>query len=303
MDLYCICPVCGQEIIAKEEIIACPNCKQSFDIHSAKQKNHFNNHIEKKKRDCRNFFLNQQFQDVIYFAEDILKEEPNNMLYRYYLCIASSKNKSSVQKDFLRFQNYTGTDEEINEVFWYLIEQKDRFPLEYLKEFLTFYHADSKYLDILSKDEPEKEKKIEKELKETLFSMIPIINTSTKLSSNKQDGIFFIGIAVVLGLIFWLIGHFFVPKYIIYPSFIFLMIFPCVFLACGITRIVFKRKNKLYQLLFFILLFYIVTFIVTIPYHSSGFFSSLGKHFISIFTSPYDFVKNLIKHIEEIPIE
>lgn len=288
------CPTCGYPIdIKNNDIKICQNCNADLDLDILLKTD--NQKLIKRKIKIN--AMNKEFKQNQYYFE----EETNDLYISYYkLYCAKETNQKVDEKEFFA-SNYEFVGEENIEVVLHMIEHYNLFELSNIKMFINKYTDNpTYYLNILERTQNKiDEKTMEKDLREQLFSYTIIPVGSKKQETRKNEGKTFVILAIFLYIVLSLATILTSEKEIIYSMLNLSAIIPTIILTSGLSKIILKKNNILKSILLFIVLYYFITLIITIPYHSKEGFI-LYTHLKAIIYAPADVIISISERMGEI---
>lgn len=273
-----VCPYCGQ--INNEEI--CINCNHNMHIDMFKdeiQEDYFNINV---------YINNNDFYKIL----DISKKYPNNLYYEYFKMYASLSLEKKYDQNAFFQSTYTYTSDELNDVCYHLLEKKSLYNIANIKEFYNKY--DFKDKEILSDalDNEFDEQVMEKDLREELFHLTKTLPVNQKTKPFKHGNIYLLILSFILLILFTGITLIVTEKELQYEMLIVALIIPTIFLSKSFTRIVVKKNNVLINILTFLFIYYIITYLITLPFHEFS-LESLYIHLKRIIFTPFVLVKTM----------
>ena len=282
------CPTCGYPIdIQKDkDIKICQNCNAELDLDILLKTD------DQKiiKRKIKINALNKEFKQNQYYFE----EETNDLYISYYKLYCAKEINQNIDENKFFKSNYEFIGEENIEVALHMIEHHDLFELSNIEMFINKYIDNpTYYLNILEKTKNKANEKImEKDLREQLFPYTVIPVGSKKQDPRKNEGKTFVILAIFLYIVLFIAVILTTDKEIIYSMLNLSAIIPTIILTSGLSKIILKINNILKSILLFIVLYYFITLIVTIPYHNEEGFI-LYTHLKAILYAPLDVIVSI----------
>lgn len=273
------CPYCGQ-INETQDI--CSNCHLNMNLDI------YNSEVKKDYFDINIYISNNDYYKII----DIAKKYPNNLYYEYFMMFASLSLGKTYDINKFFTSSFTSTVKEEQEVCTHIIE---KYTLYNSKAVLNFL-KEHKYANILKFEEMlegnSKEQVIEKDLREELFPLTTLLPTNQKQKQFKYGNLYLLLLSFILLVLFTVITIVAVEKELQYEMLIVALIVPSIFLTKSFIRIVIKKNNVVINIVTFLLIYYIITYIMTISYHGFG-IDSFYLHLKRIVYTPFVLVKTM----------
>ncbi len=300
MKDICICPICGQKNLVNNEKTICINCKNSIDLKICKYQKKKNDSLEKRKHDLYMALLNDDDKYINNFIYDLIIECPNDLLINY-IYIYMLKHEDSLRvEEFFRNKNFECTKEEKTKVIYHLLEHYNLYNKNLLIEFINYYAEEKKenMIQIIENKGLLNERALENEFRLTLFfeTIIPLSDIPS--SKRRKQGIISLIFSTMAFIILYVFLLFLTKEDVVYSSSILYMILPIILLTRGATKVIFKKSRWYISLFLFILLFYIITYLITLSYNHYEFMEGLLKHGLNIVKAPYDYVMIIIERMK-----
>lgn len=289
------CPICGYPININEndKIEKCQNCNSDIDLDILLKRDS----LKLKKRKIRINAINKEFDKNIF-----LFEENSNDLFIEYYKLYCAKELNEPNDEFLFFNSeFQYIEKENIEVALHMIEHHELYNYDNIVRFINQYTEEKdKLLTILEKiNDKTNEKTEEKDLREQLFSHTFIPLSAKKYDSRRLEGKSFIFLSILLYIIFVIGVVLTADKEIIYSMLNLSLIIPTLVLTSGISKTALKKNNILIFILMFIVLYYFISLIVTIPYHNDEGFV-LYTHLKAILYTPVDLIVTLSERMSDV---
>ena len=179
-----------------------------------------------------------------------------------------------------------------------MIEFIKLYSFDFITKFIDKYNYKADYFKkILSLTKKSDQKLVEKDLREKLFNTTVILE-SKKMSKNKEEGKSILLLGIILFIIFTIIVYISSDKELKYSMLNISAIIPCFVISKGLNLLITKKKNMIITIILFVLIFYFLTLLVTIPYnpHETNIFVD---HLKGIGLSPYDLLKTIMERMNQ----
>lgn len=296
-----MCPICGDNTQPfNNDSNYCSNCNSVIDLDLINK----TNKIKVLKNKTLIYVINREFNKAITFLTDTY----NNLLLEYYkaYCYISLNKEYDINNLYNEQLEYT--EEELDILINHIFENYDSLKEINIIYFIKKTNNENKYLTILNNINNHNQDKVyEKDFREILFhkTFVPTINT---YNSRKREGFSFLLIGFIFNIINILIGFILLFQIIkcnikiVYPLMILLNYIPSIIIVVGASKLILKNKNLFISILLFIVTIYINTFGFTLITQGLS-LTLFMDHFLSLFTSPFIFIFELVKSMDWTGVE
>lgn len=273
MKQYNKCPFCGQKNLITETI--CSNCQKTLNM------------ID----DFEYFDLQIYLNTYDYYKIlELCSHHPNSLLYQYfynYACIMLNKEHNIdnlINKDY--------QIEHLDIVCNHIREHYLLYSNDFITLFFDKYNQKNKedILNGINNINLEQEKVVEKDLREELFMKTALLPLNVKNKPLKHKKLYLLLLSLVLLIVFTLVTILTTEQGLRYEMLNFSLIIPSIFLSQCFNSIVIKHKNIVLSIVSFIFTYYLITYLITIPYHEIS-WESIYLHGQRILFTPFVLVK------------
>lgn len=281
------CPICGENNV-KTNI--CPNCNNNIPI-PIQDKNSIEYNMYNFKLDIINHDM-----DKIISSATVINKLHSCFLSTYYLKLAS---KDAI--DYLKTKKITKIDSDTRLLFRTMINYNElNLSSSEYSDLFDEIITDSKFKNeckaAIQKDHPESARLINQLIE------LPI-NTSCKMQTSKRGNI--VGLLAIVGLacalLFALLANILFEPQFKYSIITIIMTIPSIFFTISISKYI-KSKNVILNVLMFLVIFYIVSYMFTISVRDTTFIESFYTHGKEIIYAIPELLDNLNATFEEVAV-
>lgn len=270
-----LCPYCNQ--INVPDIKICSYCFEEIDS---------SNEILKLRRKLLVASKTNNSQLIMEAAKRLLLIDNNHPLGNYFFAYGQllAGDKTSINA-FLK-ANHNLTNDDLKEIIYHLIRYQDYFNYEDIKQFITKNVVEGSkikyYCDLLDHNI-----EIAIDIKTLPLLDLPVIPYKNKIYSLAT----FLVISgfVLMFLLYFLVCKNFSQDVIIFST-ILTLLFPCLLIAMGLTRFLFKKGSGIITFLLMFIILTIISYCILLPFENNFF-----NHVQNVITSPYDLLMYFIR--------
>lgn len=266
-----ICPICGKiNKIKTDNIYNCSFCGHEHYINECSiiGVNESNREIEYIENCFEMSILASNSKNIEKYKQILLKKDNNNFYANYYNFCEIEKSIDYIEKI------------QVNDSKLYFVLKED-----ILKNSKISYEVKENLINKLEKNEFKenllkyinKQEEDDLEIKEDLMKQEVEIIEYKGMSKERFVGLTFLGASLILAILITLFSTFVISEKCSYGAIVVLSLIPSVLLNIALIKII-NIKNIILKVLMFVAVFYILSYLMTLHYHQTGFINSFEEH-------------------------
>lgn len=285
------CPICSKiDTINDISSYQCSYCKhsnniQDFEIINIKDENRDINYI---KRCLEKSIIASDDKKIEYYSNILAVKDDSDYLHQYLILKSEDKKVEFLLKTNL-------SNEELYFIIKFLVIKDKKISKEN-KEILINLLKNNEQINQLMKY-INKNEEDDLELFESLINEKIEVIEYKDLNKDKYVGIFFLIISIIMSILITLICNLIVYDDCVYATTIVLGILPSISLAYSLNKLC-KIKNNILKGVLFIVVFYVLTYLMTIIYRDGSFIDSFYEHLKGIINAIPDILESITKHAD-----